>query len=459
MCVLANWLRWTADVRRVAVIGAGPAGLYAAEGLSKSGRVEVDVIDRLPVPCGLVRYGVAPDHLSIRSVRDTLDGILDLPGVTFLGNVDVGVDVQAEDLGRFYDAVIWSYGAPTDRTLDIPGEELAGSFSATSFVNWYTGHPDASREYDTLLSGPRVACVVGVGNVAVDVARILISPVENLRQTEMPAHVLAALEASTIREVHILGRRGPAHASFTTKELKELGEIDGVRVNVEGRDLERTEATTQVVDTEKVAARNVAVLDEWCSRSWPSAERSLSLHFYARPDRIIGHQHVEGIVVHRTEVTVDGRVQETGETWTLPTDLVIRSVGYRGEPVGGVPFDAVRGVIPNVDGRVTLDGAPVPGQYTAGWIKRGPSGIIGTNKKDAAATVAALLDDLDDLSPAPERGGLRDYLADAGHPVVETDGWRRISAAECEQGRASHRDRVTISDRSELLAIGITPSA
>lgn len=437
------------------MVGAGPAGLYAAEALSKSGRVDVDVIDRLPVPCGLVRYGVAPDHLSIRSVRDTLDGILDLPGVNFVGNVDVGRDVTTDDLGRFYDAVIWCYGAPTDRALAIDGEDLAGSFSATAFVAWYTGHPDASREFDSMLKGPATATVVGVGNVAVDVARILISPVAALRHTEMPDYVLAALESSTIRTVHVVGRRGPAHASFTTKELKELGEIEGVRVQIDPRDLERTAATQAEVDDNKVAARNLAVLEEWRDREWPSVDRTLSLHFYARPVRILGSDAVESLEVMRTEVNPDGRVLDTGETWTLPTDLLIRSVGYRGEPVDGVPFDADRGTIPHTDGRVRRDGDVVPGQYTAGWIKRGPSGIIGTNKKDAAGTVAALLEDLDSLPAAPERGGLQRMLAE--HPTVDTAGWRRISQAECALGAASGRARVTIFDRSELLSIAASP--
>ena len=445
-------------MKRIAVVGAGPAGLYAAEALSKSGRVEIDVIDRLPVPCGLVRYGVAPDHLSIRSVRDTLDAILDLPGVAFMGNVDVGTDVSPADLMRFYDAVLWSYGAPTDRTLDIPGEGLPGSFSATSFVNWYTGHPDASRHFDALLSGPRVATVIGVGNVAVDVARILVTPAAKLSHTEMPDHVLAALAASTITEVHVLGRRGPAHASFTTKELKELGEIDGVRVVIDERDLERTAATQSVVDSDKVAARNLVVMEEWSAREWPPGERTLFLHFYARPDHITGDSAVTGLSIMRTSVTPDGRVEDTGETWDLPTDLVIRSVGYRGEPLAGVPFDAGRGTIPHEDGRVARDGAVVPGHYTAGWIKRGPSGIIGTNKKDASATVTALLEDLDDLPDAPERGGLRAFLDQRQHPTVDTSGWRRISQAECELGAKSGRERVTITERDELLALGVTPS-
>lgn len=445
-------------MKQIAVVGAGPAGLYAAEALSRSGRVGVDVIDRLPVPCGLVRYGVAPDHLSIRSVRDTLDGILDLPGVAFIGNVDVGTDVSVGDLMRFYDAVLWSYGAPTDRALNIQGEDLAGSFSATSFVNWYTGHPDASRHFESLLIGPRVATVIGVGNVAVDVARILVTPAESLRHTEMPDHVLAALAASTITDVHILGRRGPAHASFTTKELKELGEIAGVRVVIDAGDVERTPATQAAVEADKVAARNLAVMEEWSARSWPEAERTLWLHFYARPDHITGTNTVEGVVVARTHVGADGTVQDTGETWHLPTDLVIRSVGYRGEQVPGVPFDMGRGTIPHEDGRVVEGGSAVQGHYTAGWIKRGPSGIIGTNKKDAAATVSALLEDLDELPEPPERGGLRQLLEARGHPTVDTAGWRRISLAECEHGVRSGRDRVTITEREELLALGATQS-
>jgi len=440
-------------MRRVAIVGAGPAGMYAAEALSKSGRVEIDILDRLPVPCGLVRYGVAPDHLSIRSVRDTLDGILDLPGVTFVGNVEVGRDVSVDDLHRFYDAVIWCYGAPTDRSLGIEGEGLAGSFSATAFVNWYTGHPDADRGFDTLFVGPTVATVVGVGNVAIDVARILISPVDSLRHTEMPDHVLAALEASTIRRVHVLGRRGPAHASFTTKELKELWEIPGVRVHVEARDLVRTEASLAAMAGDKVSARNVGVLEEWSAREWPEASRTLAFHFYARPERIRGTTAVESLEIVRTEVDAEGRAHDTSDTWELDTDVVVRSVGYRGEPISGLPFDTSRGVIPNADGRV-LDGErPRVGHYTAGWIKRGPSGIIGTNKKDAAATVAALLEDLDGLPEPTHSGGLTSHLTSLGITTVDREGWRRIAQEECVRGTRSGRERVTIHDRGELLTL------
>lgn len=440
-------------MRRVAIVGAGPAGMYAAEALSKSGRVDIDILDRLPVPCGLVRYGVAPDHLAIRSVRDTLDGILDLPGVSFLGNVEVGRDVSVEELSRFYDAIVWCYGAPTDRSLGIDGENLAGSISATAFVNWYTGHPDADRSFDTLLTGPSSAAVIGVGNVAVDVARILVSPIHALRTTEMPDHVLAALEASTIKQVHVLGRRGPAHASFTTKELKELGEIEGVRVIVESRDLVRSDETVAALENDKVASRNFAVLEEWASRDWPHEPRSLWLHFYARPQRIRGDAAVAWLDVARTEVDAEGRARDTGQTWELATDLVIRSVGYRGEPMPGVPFDAARGIVPNTDGRVTDHGSLAPGQYTAGWIKRGPSGIIGTNKKDATATVAALLEDLDDLPVPAERGALASHLAGKGIVTVDRDGWRRISREECARGEVSGRDRVTIHDRVDLLTV------
>jgi len=427
--------------------------MYSAEALSKSGRVEVDVLDRLPVPCGLVRYGVAPDHLSIRSVRDTLDGILDLPGVRFVGNVEVGRDVSAVQLLDFYDAVIWCYGAPTDRSLDIPGEDLAGSFSATAFVAWYTGHPDADRSFDTLLRGPERAAVIGVGNVAVDVARILVSPVSSLRPTEMLDYVLAALAESTLREVHVLGRRGPAHASFTTKELKELGEIDGVRIALDTRDLERTEATVSAVESDKVAARNLAVMEEWASREWSPSEKVLALHFYARPERVLGEGVVSGLEIARTEIGPDGRLRDTGESWQLPTDLVIRSVGYRGQAIPGIPFDTQRGVIANTEGRVTHEGRPLAGHYTAGWIKRGPSGIIGTNKKDATATVSALLEDLDSLPVPAQRGGFDTFVAEASITVVDREGWRRISREECARGEASGRERVTIADRSELLRI------
>ncbi len=437
---------------RIAVVGAGPSGLYAADALSSSG-ADVDVLDRLPVPFGLVRYGVAPDHHSIRSVRDTLQKVLEKPGVRLLAGVEVGRDVSVPELVAAYDAVILTYGASRDRHLDIPGEDLAGSVAATDLVAWYCGHPDADREViEAALAAARSVVVVGVGNVAVDVTRVLTAPMERLEQTDMPQHVLEALAASRITDVHVLGRRGPAQATWTTKELKELAELDGVDVLIDPTDLELEPVSAALVESDRVVARNVDVIRSWSDHALDTTHRHIHLHFHARPAELHGTDRVETVVVERTTVDDAGAAHGTGDTYEIAADLVVRSVGYRGTALDGVPFDGRRNVIPNVDGRVVdADGVPVPGLYVAGWIKRGPTGIIGTNKKDAAATVAALLED---LAVRGDTGavGVEPLLRERGVDVVAFDGWRAIDAAERALGASRGRDRTTIHDRDDLVA-------
>jgi len=437
---------------RIAVVGAGPSGLYAADALSTSG-TDVDVLDRLPVPFGLVRYGVAPDHHSIRSVRDTLQKVLEKPGVRLLGGVEVGRDVSVDELLAAYDAVVLTYGASRDRRLDVPGEDLPGSVAATDFVAWYCGHPDADRaSIEAALAAARSVVVVGVGNVAVDVTRVLTAPADRLEVTDMPQHVLEALRSTTINDVHVLGRRGPAQATWTTKELKELAELDGVDIVVDDpHDLDLEPVSAALVESDRVVARNVEVIRSWAEHVLDGTHRHIHLHFHSRPAELRGTGRVSSVVVERTTVDADGVARGTGQTYEVGAQLVIRSVGYRGVALDGVPFDARRNVVPNIAGRVVdADGTPVAGLYVAGWIKRGPTGIIGTNKKDAAATVASLLEDLGDDEGAGGDGVVA-LLAERGVDVVTLEGWASIDAAERALGATRGRERTTIHERGSLI--------
>ena len=443
---------------QVAVVGSGPSGMYAADALAEHG-AKVDVFDKLPVPFGLVRYGVAPDHVSIRSVRDTLDKIWDNDNIRFVGNVDVGTDISVEELREAYDAVILTYGASADRRLGIEGEDLEGSVAATDFVAWYTGHPAyAGPDFESLLSQVRSVAVIGVGNVAVDVVRVLSKSPQELSATDMPDHVLAALAAAPVEHVHLIGRRGPVQASFTTKELKELGELHDCDVHVRPEDLDLDPTSQAELEASKVAARNLTVLREWSERA-PRAGVSgrIDLHFFTRPTRIVGTDKVEALELERTAFDDNGRLVATGESTRIDVDLVVRSVGYRGRPLGSVPFDEDRGVIPNLDGRVLVGDQPVPGLYVAGWIKRGPTGIIGTNKKCAVGTVASLLADIEAGAIAvTDRTGEADFvegLASGGVAVVSTPGWRAVDAEERKRGGERGKDRLTIHEHDELLAI------
>jgi ferredoxin/flavodoxin---NADP+ reductase len=441
---------------RVAVIGSGPSGIYAADALlgQDDVPVSVDIIDRLPTPFGLVRYGVAPDHLSIRSVRDTLDKVLDRDGVRFVGNVEVGRDISLEQLRAHYDALVLTYGASRDRTLGIPGEDLDGSIAATDFVNWYTGHPDMDpHAFRDFLSRCTSVAVIGVGNVAVDVTRVLAKTPEEIEHTDMPQHVFDALRGSSVTDIHLIGRRGPAQASWTTKELRELGQLDDADVVIES-DGDADDVASLAAMEDKAVARNVAVVREWAERPPRDTRRAIHLRFCRRPIAVVGESRVEALVLERTQVDAEGRAQGTGDTETIAVDGIIRSVGYRGTPITGVPFDAGRNIIPNVEGRVVEDGQTIPGLYVAGWIKRGPSGIIGTNKKDAVQTVGHLLADARSpgflTATAPEASDVDSVLT--GATVVDVAGWRRIDQAERALGSTMGRDRTTLHDRADLVA-------
>ena len=444
---------------RVAVVGSGPSGIYAAEALTRQNvmPVEIDVLDRLPTPFGLVRYGVAPDHLSIRGIRETLWRLLRNPAVRFLGNVELGTDLTVDELRQHVDAVIYTFGAARDRRLGIPGEDLPGSLAATDLVAWYCGHPDASRgPVEEALRTARSAVVVGVGNVALDVARVL-ARCGALDHTDMPQHVLGALGSCPVRDVHVLGRRAPAHAAFTTKELRELGKIEGVEVRVDPEDLAPEPVGDAVLASNRAAARNVDVLREWAEHPNPGGQAAgVHLRFFTRPVEILGTDRVEGVLVERTRFDPDGRLVGTGEQTVIEAQLVVRSVGYRGVALPGLPFDTATNVVPHDRGRVVRDGVAAPGEYVAGWIKRGPTGVIGTNKSDAHESVATLLADADlSALPAPahpRRQALTDLLAARGVQVFTLDDWQTIDAAEKALGQTRGRDRTTLHSRSELLA-------
>jgi ferredoxin/flavodoxin---NADP+ reductase len=429
---------------RVAVVGSGPAGFYAAGALlAAETPVEVDMIERLPTPWGLVRLGVAPDHPKIKSVSRAFERIAAQPAFRFLGNVEVGRDIRHEELLEHYDAVVYAVGAQSDRRMGIPGEDLPGSWAATEFVAWYNGHPDF-QELSFDLSGER-AVVIGNGNVAVDVARMLALTPEELAPTDTTDAALAAFEAAGIREIVMVGRRGPAQAAFTTPELIELGELAGADVVVDSAELAGAEAT----DTN--SERNLEVLREYASRTPEGKQKRLVLRFLASPVAILGEERVEGIELVRNRLEPDEsgalRAVPTGETETLRCGIVFRSVGYRGVALPGLPFDEARGTIANDRGRVA------PGVYAAGWIKRGPSGVIGTNKKDATETVELLLEDLRD-APRKDRSPdeIEQLLLERGVRLVVYAGWASIDELERTAGEKLGRPRVKLCTWDELLA-------
>jgi ferredoxin--NADP+ reductase len=439
---------------RVAVVGSGPAGFYAASALLGADvPVEVDMFERLPTPWGLVRLGVAPDHPKLKTVSRAFERIAELPGFRFLGNVEIGRDLHHSDLCRLYDAVVYTVGAQTDRRLGIPGEDLTGSWPATELVAWYNGHPDYQElEFD--LDVER-AVVIGVGNVALDVARMLALTPEELAPTDTTNAAIEAICRSTIEEIVVLGRRGPAQAAFTTPELTELGELAGADVIADPADLEGA------VPTDTNSERNLEVLRELASRAPTGKPRRLVLRFCVSPVAILGEERVEGIELVRNRLETDAsgavRAAATDEHETIDCGLVFRSVGYRGVALPDVPFDERRGTIPNDGGRVLGDeGEPLAGVYCAGWIKRGPTGVIGTNKKDAAETVQLLLDDVEAgrlvRKPGMSAAAVDELLAERGVGVVEYAGWTAIDTAEREAGEKLGRPRVKLCSWEELLA-------
>jgi ferredoxin--NADP+ reductase len=438
---------------RVAIVGAGPAGAFAAAALLRHvGNAEIDLFERLPTPWGLLRGGVAPDHQEIKRLQDTFDRQTLRRGCRFLGNVEVGRDVTHEELTRHYTAVVYATGAQTDKSLGIPGEDLPGSWAATEFVAWYNGHPDY-RDLEFDLSCER-AVVIGNGNVAADVTRLLTRGPDELARTDVADHALEALRRSAIREVVVLGRRGPAQAAFTSAELRELGSLEGVDLRVDPAEVELDPLSAEWLAEQGTftARKNVQLLREFADRPPRiDAPRRIELRFLTSPVEITP----EAVVVRRNEIVKDDRGLLRARATDAPAEtieagLVLRSVGYQAVPLPGVPFDERAFVLPNESGRV-LD---APGVYTVGWIKRGPTGILGTNKRDAEETIACLAEDLRAgvLRDPGANGPIDGLLAERKVGVVNVEGWRAIDGRELEAGRSADRPRVKLASRDELLA-------
>ena len=448
---------------RVAIVGSGPAGFYAAEHLFAHPEIaiEVDMIDRLPTPFGLVRAGVAPDHPKIKNVIRRYEKTAGHESFRFFGNVTVGSDVSATELGELYHAVVFAYGAGADRQLGIPGEDLPGSHPATDFVAWYNGHPDyAGHDFD--LGCERVV-VIGNGNVAADVARMLVLPRGELAATDTADHAIDALAGSAVSEVVVLGRRGPAQAAFTNPEVRELGELTDADVVIDPADVELDEASREFLDSERADAtnrKNVETFAGFAGRPPAGKPKRVELRFFRSPVEIQGEGKVERIVVGVNELYTDEagavRARDTGRTETIECGMVLRSIGYLGTGIDGVPLDPHRGVIPNKQGRVVDDNEhQLPGLYVVGWIKRGPSGVIGTNKKDAAETVEAIFEDVEaGAIPARDASAeaLPDLLREREVPFVEYDGWRAIDELETARGSEQGRPRVKMTSVDEMIA-------
>ncbi|HXG16683.1 MAG TPA: FAD-dependent oxidoreductase [Calidithermus sp.] len=457
---------------RVAIVGAGPAGYYTADALLRQDQapVEVDMFDRLPTPYGLVRLGVAPDHQKIKAVTAAFDKVAAHPRFRFFGGVELGKHLTVEDLRRHYHQIVYATGAQTDRRLGIPGEDLRGSHPATEFVAWYNGHPDyRDREFD--LSVERAA-VIGVGNVAVDVVRILCRSPEELARTDIADHALAALRTSRVREVYLLGRRGPAQAAFTNPEIKELGELPDADVVVRPDEVELDPLTREQLERQddRPTRKKVQILQDFARRPPAGRPKRLVLRFLVSPVEIKddGRGRVAGLRLVRNELyrTETGTLQArpTGQYEDLEVGLVFRSVGYLGVPLPGVPFHERWGVILNEKGRVLDPETKQPrvGEYTAGWIKRGATGVIGTNKPDALETVTAMLQDAQagrTLSPAePDPGAVERLVRERQPAVVTYEDWLVLDRLEQERGRASGRPRVKFCRLEDMYrALGRTP--
>lgn len=444
---------------RVAIVGSGPSGFYAAESLFRADglAVRVDVFDRLPTPYGLVRYGVAPDHQKMKAVIRVYEKTASRPGFRFFGNVRIGADLTVDDLAQSYDHIVYAVGAETDRQLGVPGEELTGSHSATDFVGWYNGHPD-HRDDRFDLSVER-AVVFGVGNVAMDVTRILMRDPDELQETDIADYALDALRASRVREIVVVGRRGVAQAAFSPKEIEELGSLAGVDLIVRPSDLELDDATRADLAEDTNARKNVEYLERKLTEGPTDASRRIVLRFLTSPTELHGEdERLTALTLERNAIERgdDGwpRPVGTGERERIDAGLVFRAIGYRGEPLPGVPFDARRGIIPNVDGRVTEspDGPVVPGAYVVGWAKRGPTGLIGTNKGCSATTVDRMLEDLDALPTEREFPDVETKLRETGIRWVSFDDWKQLDALEVGRGEKQGRIRDRFSRVEDMLA-------
>ncbi len=449
---------------RVAVIGAGPSGFYTVEALLKQAErtIAIDLFDRFPTPYGLVRYGVAPDHPSIKAVSRVFEKTLADPRVRFYGHVAYGIDIHHEELKQWYDQIVYAVGAEADRRMGIPGEDTANSLAAPAFVGWYNGHPEFCQ-LPLDLSCER-ALVVGNGNVAIDIARMLVSVPEDLARTDIADHALERLRASHIREVILLGRRGPAQAAFTPAELKELGKLRDVEVVVDPRDLNIDSASAVAVETNREAAQNLEALSAYAAHTERTASRRIVLRFLASPKEIIADQgKLAAVVIERNALVPSAgatlQARGTGDQETIQAGLVVRAVGYRSTPIEQVPFDDMRQTLSNVAGRITRPdtGEPIPGEYAVGWAKRGPTGLIGNNKPDAVATVGAMLADLPALQGiAHDRRDpyqVERVLRDRGCALVTSSDWRKLDRYERAQGELQGRPRVKVTTVPEMMKI------
>ncbi|MDJ0958987.1 MAG: FAD-dependent oxidoreductase [Arenicellales bacterium] len=448
---------------RVAIVGSGPAGFYTAAALLKAGRktgrlVTVDMLERLPAPFGLVRYGVAPDHPKIKQVIDKYVNTAQDPAFNYLGNVELGKDLSVDELAQSHHAVVVCTGAATDRRLDIPGEDLWGSHAATAFVGWYNAHPDfCDCTFDL---SQEAAVIVGHGNVAVDVCRILASTADELNHTDIAEHALEALVSSRIRDIYMIGRRGPTQAKFGHVELRELGGLEDVDLVVDSKDLILNSASeAEFADrSTRENQKNLRTLKEFSCRPIGNGGRRLHIRFLESPVELGGDEQVNTIVLEKNTLKGEPFHQVavgTGERLELNTGLVFRSIGYHGIPITGLPFNARRGIIPNEVGRVLDEHHHVvPGMYTAGWIKRGPVGLIGNNRADATETVNALLSDVDksDLEIKPGGQALLPLLAERGVRIVDYTDWEKIDAVEIERGKTREKPREKFTRVEDMLA-------
>ncbi len=446
---------------RVAIVGAGPAGIYAADVLMKSDtEVSIDLFERQPAPFGLIRYGVAPDHPRIKGIVKALHQVLSKPQVRLLGNIEYGVDIMLDDLRRLYDAVVFTTGAEKDRDLDIPGIDKQGSFGGADFVSWFDGHPDVPREWPL---GAEQIAVVGAGNVGLDVARMLSKTADELLVTEIPDNVYQGLLANPVREVHVFARRGPAQAKFTPLELRELDHSPNVEVIVDPEDIEYDDGSVAAINSDNQTKLVVRELERYALRDPGPRPRKLFLHFFQSPVEVLGDGRVEGFRTERTELTGDGNVKGTGRFTDWPVQALYRCVGYRSTELPGLPWDSRDHVVPHAAGRVLeLDGTPLPGVYVNGWVKRGPVGLIGHTKGDAIETVGSMLADLETMpraaDPSPE--AVTALLDERGLAWTTWDGWQLLDAHEQELGNAygpigedKARERVKVVERQVMVDV------
>lgn len=445
---------------RVAIVGAGPSGFYATEALIKSElTVKVHLFERLPSPYGLVRSGVAPDHPKLKQAIQVYDRISESDDLVFIGNVSIGKDLSVNELRQRYHAVIFTCGAESDRRLGIPGEDLSGSYTATEFVGWYNGHPDyRDRAFDL---SHETAVIIGQGNVAADVSRILSKTVDELKHTDIAQHALDALAESKIRDVYVIGRRGPAQAKFTPKELREFGDLADCDAVVDPAELELNPASEQELE-EKSNIGSKKIYDlfkEYSERTSEGKSRRCHFQFLRSPVELIGDGHMTKVKIERNQLSGDAFSQSargTGEIYELEAGILFRSIGYRGVPIEGVPFDDRAGVFPNTNGRITENGSVIPQLYTAGWIKRGPSGIIGTNRACSVESVASLLEDIEQLGTLEinkNPDSIYTLLDERSVRYINFDEWKRIDSAEVKRGEVKDKPREKFTRIDEMFGV------